>query len=59
MKLPTNIAQDVGVSVNYIHKINNGSRQPGIKLVPRIIEALAARGIKADWQDLRPDIFQP
>jgi hypothetical protein len=56
IKLPKEIAQDVGYTPNMIGKINRGDAYPSPKKCQLIIKAMADRGIKITLFDLRPDL---
>lgn len=55
-KLPVSIAKEIGVTPSYIYKINAGQRRPHIKLIPKIIAAMAARGVRLQGSDLLPEL---
>jgi hypothetical protein len=56
LKLPIEIAQDVGCDSSFIRRINYGQRFPSARLALKIIEAMKKRGVNLKFSDLRPDL---
>jgi transcriptional regulator with XRE-family HTH domain len=56
VKLPKEIASEVGCSEVMLRKINQGTRQPSPKLAHKIIEAARKRNLEISLEDLLPDL---
>ena len=58
VKLPKEIASEVGCSEVMIRKINQGTRRPSPGLAGRIIETMRRRDVEIDPADLLPDLAE-
>lgn len=57
VKIPVNLAQEIGCSVPYVYKLNDGSRRPSLAMAKKIIRVMEAKqGVKLTLNDLRPDL---
>jgi len=53
MKIPLQIAKEIGCSADFLSKINRGERRPSVKLARKIVQALGGR---ITLLELRPDL---